>query len=44
MTMEFTKADIFDYIERCYNPIKLRKYKHEKITQPYSINPSVKSG
>lgn len=38
------RADIFDYIERFYNPRKLRKLEHEKITQSYSINLSVKSG
>ena len=38
------RADIFDYIERFDNPRKLRKLQHEKITQSYSINLSVKSG
>ena len=38
------RADIFDYIERFDNPRKLRKLEHEKITQSYSINLSVKSG
>tara|TARA_B100000780_G_scaffold270690_1_gene230789 strand:- start:8 stop:865 length:858 start_codon:yes stop_codon:yes gene_type:complete len=43
-TLLEARADIFDYIERFYNPRKLRKLEHEKITQSYSINLSVKSG
>jgi len=38
------RADIFDYIERFYNPRKLRKVEHEKSAEAYSIKLSVKSG
>ena len=38
------RADLFDYIERINNPRKLPKLKHEKISQLYSTNLSVKLG
>lgn len=43
-TRQEARADIFDYIERFYNPRKLRKLEHEKNTQSYSTKLSVKSG
>ena len=43
-TRQDTRADIFDYIERFYNPTKLRKVEHEKSAEAYSIKLSVKSG
>lgn len=44
LTRREARADLFDYIERFYNPRKLRKIKHEKSIQSFSIKPSVKSG
>jgi putative transposase len=41
--LQEARADIFDYIERFYNPRKLRKLEHKKITQSYLTNLSVKS-
>tara|TARA_B110000091_G_C13784085_1_gene462500 strand:- start:1042 stop:1599 length:558 start_codon:yes stop_codon:yes gene_type:complete len=43
-TRQGARADIFDYIERFYNPRKLRKVEHEKSAEAYSIKLSVKSG
>ena len=43
-TRQDARADIFDYIERFYNPRKMRKVEHEKSAEAYSIKLSVKSG
>jgi putative transposase len=43
-TRQDARADIFDYIERFYNPRKLRKVEHQKSAEAYSIKLSVKSG
>jgi putative transposase len=42
-TWQDARADIFDYIERFYNPRKMRKVEHEKSAEAYSIKLSVKS-
>jgi putative transposase len=43
-TRQDARADISDYIERFYNPRKMRKVEHEKSTEAYFIKLSVKSG
>jgi putative transposase len=43
-TRQDARADMFDYIERFYNPRKLRKVEYEKSAEAYSIKLSVKSG
>jgi putative transposase len=43
-TRQDARANIFDYIERFYNPRKMRKVEHEKSAEVYSIKLSVKSG
>jgi putative transposase len=41
-TQQDARVDIFDYIERFYNPRKLRKVELEKSAEAYSIKLSVK--
>ena len=43
-TLLEARADIFDYIERFYNPRTLGELEHEKVAQSYSTNLSVKLG